>query len=326
MHLAAARHAYRANRDYERARSELALARQTFPNDPQIFVLGGNMDRRQGRWDDAINGFRRAAVLDPRNVSILQQLSLIYGLQRRYAETAAVLDDVLKIVPNDVATRVQRASIALDARADPVPLRTTIEAAIAADPQSAKALADARIEVALCQRDWPAAKAALAVTDAGCRSGSFPFPHAWCEGVVDRAKGENAESQAAFTMARAEVAKIVEQQPAYAEALCVLGLIDAALGRKGKAIREGEGAARLVPMNKDALVAVELMRYLALIYAWTGEGGKAVEELSKAARMPSEVSYGQLRLHPLWEPLRSQPGFDEIVASLAPRPDETRQP
>lgn len=325
-HLAAAQHAYRAYRDYERARSELARARQTLPNDPQIFVLDGNMDRRQGKWDDAINGFKRAAALDPRNVGILQQLSLIYGLQRRYAETAAVLDDVLKIAPDDVATRVQRASIALDARADPVPLRTTIEAALAANPQSARALADARIEVALCEHDWAAAKKALALTDAGCRSGSFPFPHAWCEGVVDRARGEIADAQAAFTTARVEVAKMVEQQPAYAEALCVLGLIDAALGRKEEAIREGEQAAALVPMNKDALVAVELIRYLALIYAWTGEWGKAVDKLSTAARMPSEVSYGQLRLHPLWEPLRTQPGFDKIVASLAPQPDEIRRP
>jgi len=59
---------------------------------------------------------------------------------------------------------------------------------------------------------------------------------------------------------------------------------------------------------------------LAVIYAWTGDKDHAIERLSEAARQPgSHVTYGYLRLNPLWDPLRGDPGFEAIVASLAPK-------
>jgi hypothetical protein len=57
---------------------------------------------------------------------------------------------------------------------------------------------------------------------------------------------------------------------------------------------------------------------LALIYAWTGEKDFAFEHLAIAAGIPGSLKYGELRLHPLWDPLRADPRFDQIVASLAP--------
>jgi len=58
---------------------------------------------------------------------------------------------------------------------------------------------------------------------------------------------------------------------------------------------------------------------LALIYAWTGEKDLALEQLSTVIKVPSLLSYGQLHLHPHWDPLRGDPRFDKIVASLAPK-------
>ena len=107
------------------------------------------------------------------------------------------------------------------------------------------------------------------------------------------------------------------KQPDYANALCVLGMADAALGHKDDAIREGRRAVELLPMTKDAIIGPLLVRNLALIYAWTGEKDLAFEQLSIAAKVPSYLSYGQLRLHPYWDPLRGDPRFDKIVASLA---------
>ena len=109
------------------------------------------------------------------------------------------------------------------------------------------------------------------------------------------------------------------RSPDYAEALCVLGMADAALGNKEDAIREGRRAAELVPVSKNAIEGALLIRYLAIIYAWTGEKDLAFEQLTVAAKLPGFLSYGELRLHPYWDPLRGDPHFEEIVASLAPK-------
>lgn len=100
-HLALAEHLYRGYRDHEHALAELALARRTLPNDPQVFELIGFITRRQGRWEESTTALKRALELDPRNVFFLQQLSFSYELQRRYRDLAAVLDRALNLVPSD---------------------------------------------------------------------------------------------------------------------------------------------------------------------------------------------------------------------------------
>jgi serine/threonine-protein kinase len=132
-------------------------------------------------------------------------------------------------------------------------------------------------------------------------------------------KGDNAAAHAAFTTARNETAKLIADQPDYAEALCVLGMADAALGHKEDAIREGRRAVDLLPVSKNAIEGALLIKYLAVVYAWTGEKDLAFEQLTIAAKLPGFLSYGELRLHPRWDPLRGYPRFEKIVASLAPK-------
>ncbi len=57
----------------------------------------------------------------------------------------------------------------------------------------------------------------------------------------------------------------------------------------------------------------------AVIAAWTGEKDLACEQLAIATRLPGSLSYGQLKLLPYWDPLRDDPRFEKIVASLAPK-------
>jgi serine/threonine-protein kinase len=318
-HLALAQHRYLALRDYDGARQELAIARRALPNEPSVFVLAGFIDRRQGRWEDSTKELMRALELDPRNPFILQQISFTYHDQRRFKEMLAVLDRVLALAPKDVNSRLKRALAELEWRADSRPLHSVIQSILAEDPSAAATVSDRWIGLALCERDGVAAERALASLPAdACREGSLGFPKAWCEGLVARARGDDASARAAFSRARAEVEQIVHAQPDYAEELCVLGMIDAALGRKADAIREGRRAVELLPIPKDAIDGAVLIQYLAVIYAWTGENQLALEQLAKVALVPSDVNYGYLRLHRLWDPLRDEPGFQKIVASLAP--------
>ena len=170
------------------------------------------------------------------------------------------------------------------------------------------------------KRDFDAALRALAALPIdGCHQQTIPFPRAWCEGVVAQMRGDQAAARAAFTSARTEAAKLVAGQPGYAEAHCVLGMADAALGNKEDAIREGRHAVELLPVTKDAIIGPLLVQNLALVYAWTGEKDLSLEQLAIAARMPGYLSYGKLRLHPYWDLLRGDPRFEKIAASLAPK-------
>jgi TolB-like protein/class 3 adenylate cyclase/Flp pilus assembly protein TadD len=319
-HLALAEHLYRGYRDHEHALAELTLARRTLPNDPLLFELTGFITRRQGRWEDSTTALKRALELDPRNLFFLQQLSFTYEYQHRYRDLAAILDRALQLVPSDPDTRLQRALIDLAERADPRSAHTTIEAVVAEDPEAAKTIAERWLYVAICERDNFGVSRALAnISSEGTSTGSIWWPRVYFEAVAARARGDATVARAALTAARAEVEKTMRGQPDYAQGLTVLGLIDAGLGRKDDAIREGSRAVELVPISKDTIDGTDLILNLAVIYAWTDEKDLALKQLAEAAHLPSSLNYGWLRLHPDLDTLRGDPRFEKIVASLAPK-------
>jgi tetratricopeptide (TPR) repeat protein len=319
-HLALAKHFYWGDLDYDRARKELTEAQQALPNNALAFLIAAYIDRRQGRWEDSIRNFEHASELDPRSLTILQQLSLNYEMLRRYNEMSTTLDRALTLAPNDVSLRTQRAGVALSWRADPKPLHATIQAILAENPNAASLIADQWLPLALCERDPAAAERALAaMPPGGCQDGAIPFPNSWCEGLVARLRGNEPAARVAFANARKELEKIMRDQPDYAAAQSALGVIDAMLGNKGDAIREGRHAVQLLSVTKDAVEGPLLIKYLAIIYAWTGEIDGAFKPLDQTVKLPGFLSYGRLRLDPIWDPLRGDPRFDKILSSLAPK-------
>jgi serine/threonine-protein kinase len=319
-HLARAQHFYRGYLDYDRARQELVLARATLPNEPAIYEISGYIDRRQGRWEESIRDLERALELDPRNLFTLQQLSLTYQKLRRFADEVAILDRALTFAPADVDTRVARAQVDLEWRADLHPLHDTIDKLVRENPAVGQEIDEPWMLLALCERD-PAtmARALSSVPPEGINENGTMFPRAWSEGLVARVRGDSAASHTAFASARNELVKVINVQPNYARALAVLGMTDAALGHRDDALRESRRAVELLPVSQDAINGASHLRYLAITYTWLGEKDLAIDELSKASKIPSDVTYGQLRLHPYWDSLRGDPRFEKLVASLAPR-------
>src|SRR5213595_2036689 len=151
-------------------------------------------------------------------------------------------------------------------------------------------------------------------------SDNVPFNRPFIDGVIARMTKDDEKARSAFTAARAEQEKIVQAQPNYGPALCMLGLIDAGLGRKEEALREGRRAIELLPVTKDSVNGAHMIEFFAVIAAWVGEKDLACEQLAIATRLPGcQLSYGQLKLHPIWDPLRGDPCFEKIVASVAPK-------
>jgi TolB-like protein/Tfp pilus assembly protein PilF len=318
-HLARARYLSSCNLDYDNARAELALAQRTLPNNAQVFGLRGHLDDRQGRGNESARSWEEAVELDPSNLFILRQLALTYITLRRFAEAAAALDRAIGLAAQESGSRVLRAWVDLEWRADPKPLHKTFEAMINENPETAAEWGEAWIDLALCERDPALAERALATMPKGFDMDALHIPLTFMEGCVARAFGDDAAARKAFTAARAEVERTVREQPDYGPPLCVLGLIDAGLGRKEEAIREGRRASELLPVSKDAINGAHIMQHLGVIYAWTGEKDLAIKQIAATLQVPGRLSYGQLRLHPFWDPLRGDPRFEKIVASLAPK-------
>jgi tetratricopeptide (TPR) repeat protein len=202
-------------------------------------------------------------------------------------------------------------------------LHQTIDSIRATNPAAVPSIAQWwLLYCALAERDGTAAKNALMVSpreNAIFFSENVPFNRPFIEGVIARMIKDNEKARSAFSAARAEQEKIVQAQPNYGPALCVLGLIDAGLGRKEEALREGRRAVELLPVEKDAMEGPAMIKYLAMIAAWVGNKDLACEQLAVVIRRPSGLSYGELKLLPLWDPLRGDPRFEKLV-------EESKQP
>jgi TolB-like protein/Tfp pilus assembly protein PilF/predicted Ser/Thr protein kinase len=322
-HLARARHLYRGYLDYDGALAELETARQTLPNDSRLFELKGYIERRRpsGDQEEALRNLERAIELDPRDVSLIQQTAWSYDDLRRYQEEAAALDRALAIEPNNLGRRASRACVELDWKADTGPLHRLIDEIRAKNPAAVQSISNLWLTCALTERD-PAAAANVSATigEDGAGDDTVKYTSRFLEGLIARMTRDDAKAQFAFTAARSEQEKLVRADPNDAGALCVLGLIDAALGRKEEALLEGRHATELLPVEKDAINGTRIIVSLSRIAAWVGDKYLACEELARASRLPcGDVTYGELKLSPWWDPLRGDPCFEKIVASLAPK-------
>jgi TolB-like protein/class 3 adenylate cyclase/Tfp pilus assembly protein PilF len=319
-HLARAVHLYRGYRDYDGALAELEIARRTLPNDPRIPEFTGYIARRRGQHEEGLRNLQRAVELDPRNFFTLQQIALSYKHLRRYPEEIATEDRALSIKPDDPETKAARALVSLDWKADTRPLHQTIDEIRAKNPAAIQSVADTWFLCALAERDAPAAEMALtALGDATFGDEQPQFSAAFGRGLLARMMRDENKARSAFAALRAEQEKIVQAQPDYGPAVCMLALIDAGLGRKEEALHEARRAVELVPVAKDSLTGAGMIQYSAIAAAWAGEKDLALEHLEQASRLPGFVTYGRLKLLPWWDPLRGDPRFDKIVASLAPK-------
>jgi TolB-like protein/class 3 adenylate cyclase len=319
-HLAEAEYLYRCHLKYDRARAELALAARVLPNNSRVYALTGFIDRRQGRWEEAIRNFEKALEVDPRNYIVLQQISASYPYLRRHREEALAADRILALNPKDAGARVSRAFVDLEWHADLQPYHDVVHAILLENPDGAEEISQDWFAVSWYERNGAeATRAAGAIPAEGIGSNAVRFPKAWYEGLAARLRDDTAAAHETFLRARAVAEHDVQERPEYGPPLCVLGMIDAMLDRKEDAIREGRRAVDLLPVERDSINGSHLLMHLAMIYAATGENDLAIAQLNTLLSKPGDGSYGDFRLNPFWDPLRDDPRFEKLVASLAPK-------
>jgi TolB-like protein/class 3 adenylate cyclase/Tfp pilus assembly protein PilF len=328
--LAAGNYHYACLKDYDTAVRYLEQARQFLPNSSQISALRASVARRRGEWDRSESYFNQTELLDPRNVNLLVQHAQLYIERRRFPEALRKFDQVLDIMPGDVATLAAKAAIA-QAEGD-LPRASALLAPIhppADDPQT---LETQVYQAILERRPAPMItrlKEILAKPDPalGYNIGGLRFYLGWAQEVA----GDHAAAQESWRQARGELEPFLKEQPENFALIGNLALTNMGLGDKAAAFKLIERAMAVISIEKDAVWGPIPIEILARVSARMGEPDRAIAALEKLLSIPYDGALAQnvpltpaiLRLDPMFDPLRNDPRFQKLVAS--PMPNNTKR-
>jgi tetratricopeptide (TPR) repeat protein len=295
-------------------------AERSIPFNPDALTLTSAIDRRQGRWEESTKGLEKACALDPRNSQVVEILGYNYLALRRYRDSEKIFDRLTELEPDKPFFRAEKAYAVFCGSADLLSFHIILEAL----PSSLKdemRIVEWRLMCAEFARDWRTAEEIIknSSCEEFCFFGEVVVHRKCVELWLALLKGEHPTMEAGFAAARDLLNRKVEARPRDGALLGVLGIIDAALGRKHKAIQEAKRAVEILPISQDAIQGVDVVENLALVYALTHEPDLAFQQLAISVNCYDGISYGELKLDPAWDPLRTDPRFDKLLAQLAPK-------
>ncbi len=322
-HLAMGFCRYWADRDYDGALAEFAVATRALPNEAEILRAVGYVHRRQGRWAEALASFERAAVLGPRDPAALEALAKFYLDRRDWPAAAGAYDRAAALVPESVDKKLSRARVELLWRGDLGPL-TVLLATVPPDVDPEGQVTFARYDVALLRRDYAEARRVLETSPRETLplGVGTPLHRGFMEGMIFRARGgpgDGERARAGFESARAHYEGEARGYPRDALRHSDLGLLYAALGWRDAALGEAFYAGQLRPEARDAVNGATVALRLARTYALLGDATGAVPLLEHLLTVPVDewtgFSVHDLRLRPDWDAVRGDPGFQRLLAA-----------
>lgn len=326
-HLALGFSLYYGDRDYDAALKELAIAERGMPNESQISLVIGAIQRRQGHWAESTANLEKAVSLSPNDTWVMLNLSYNYWMLRDYDAANRVVDRGLAIEPRSISLWTMKSGLAIDEKGDFSVAEKSFD--VLAQPPGksggknsqelgAEARADLallRANIALMEGQYDKALAALGDAKDEALSGhpGSLFDKQLLTGVVHERLGHTAEAQAAFSSAKELASVEVSAAPNDAARHAKLARAMARLGEKDAAIAEAKRATELLPESADAFEGPKITAALAEVYALTGESAKAIELLDGLLSRPSGVTVASLRVDPAMDRLRGDPKFQELL-------------
>jgi serine/threonine-protein kinase len=304
--------------DYDRALQELNLALKKRPNDPDVFFAIGAVQRRQGRWDDAVANFKKSVDLDPRSAINSENLGETYFLVRRYEDAKYFIERCRDLSPDWNLPYTLLARIALRWHGDTAEAYQYLrQGAARVGPEALLAFFGTVQggyfgDAFLVARDSMLSRALTGSTPAMFNDSTSYF---LLKAEVARQQNQQAKSRIYLDSARvikeAAVGGASEEAFLHSE----LGVIYAGLSRRSDAIREGKRSVEMLPLSKEAYRGGTMLYQLARIYVLTGDYDSAVDILNQLLTVPSIVSAPELRVDPFWQPLAGNPKFEKLLAS-----------
>ena len=325
-HLAKGYSLYYGARDYEGALREFAVAQRGLPNDSDVYLVTGAIQRRQGKWQESTANLEKAVSLDPKHTWPLQNLFFNYEMLRDFDSASRVIDRALAIDPKSFSLRALKAKLALHLRGD----LTVAEKGLAEfeqaetqgklpkdlGPETKIQFQLGKAGILMFQRKFPEALQAVQRIPQGELNAS---PEALydvriSEGILLERTGQSAEAHATFLKVKEIAEAAVRDAPNDPTRHAKLGRVLAYLGEKEAAIAEAKKATELLPESIDAFSGPDMTQTLAEVYAVTGENAKAIELIDGLLSRPAPLTVAFLKIDPSVDLLRNDPAFQKVLA------------
>lgn len=292
------------------ARKELAAALERLPGDPRLLRSIAWLDRRQGRWEEAIAGLAQARRRAPLDLGLAADLVQALAWTRRFDEAAAEVERLATVLPGAADPRLLRADLLLRHRGETARARAVLEEL----PETARAEPRWRrrmLRLDLYEGEYESALVRLR----GLRleQAEDLVGRGW----IRRHQGQARRSAAAFERARDLLDDRLEADPANPWLSSLLAQAYAGTGGVHLAARMGQRAVAQLPVTTDAVAGAELVERLARTYVLAGDHEHALDELAFLLEIPSPVTVAVLRLDPAWAPLREDPRFRALLERFA---------
>ena len=316
-HLALGFSYYYGDRDYDRAMQEFQTAQRGLPNNSEVYLAIGAIQRRQGKWVESTANLTKAAELSPNEVWPLQNLVFNQAIQRNYDAANKTVDRALKVEPTSLSLwsiksqleTAEKGTFTIADRAaeymNSTPLGDTVKAKLACGIAQTLVL----------QRKYAEAlqKAESVNDDALANDAEALDMKYGIIGLTKHLMHDEAGAKEALLKCKASIEKSVREAPEDAKRHSRLGQILACLGEKDAAIAEAKRGTELLPESVDAFDGPTATETLAQVYAMVGEDDKAIDLLDGLLSRPSQVTVMMLKLNPVWDKIRDNPRFVEML-------------
>jgi TolB-like protein/Tfp pilus assembly protein PilF len=315
-HLALGFSYYYGDNNYDAALKEFQIAQRGLPNDSEVYLAIGAIQRRQGKWAESTANMEKAASLNPKDTWPLQNLAFNYEMLRDFGKANQTIDRALALNPTGFALWEVKSKLAIFEKGDFSVAEKGFEllnSAPLTDEQRLKA-ANARVNVFLLERKYQEGlEAAEKLPDE--QIAAFPG-HLWSKyyyiGFARRALRDESGARAAFVKAKSTVQEQLTRSPDNPDTHIQLAKVLAYLGERESALRETQRATELLP-ETDAFGGPEIMAGAAEVYAILGDNDRAIETLGVLLSRPSPVTTEALKVNPVWDPVRSDPRFQGLI-------------
>jgi len=316
-HLALGFSYYYGDRDYERAMQEFLAAQRGLPNASEVYLAIGAIQRRQGKWTESNANLERAVELSPNETWALQNLALNYGIQRNFEAANKTIDRALKLAPDSISLWSIKAQLEITEKGTfTVANRATEYLSSARAPGNLKTqLACGIAQTLLLQRKYAEAlQAAEGITDPALEHEPESLAlKIEVIGVARRMLHDEAGAREALLNLKGRMETFVREAPGESKRHSRLAQVLAWLGEKEAAIAEAKRGTELLPESTDAFDGPVATQTLAEVYATVGEYDKAIDLADGLLSRPSSLTVATLKSSLIWDPLRDNPRFIELI-------------
>jgi len=314
-HMALGWYYYQGHLDYDCALEEFTIARKSQPNNSDLLFGIGAVQRRQGKFEEALANIKRAAELDPLSHTLAWEVGVTFVLLRKYAEAEHYLSRAIELAPDRPIPYSWKVKLYLFWEGKTDKARAVLDEA----SQNIGSLEDRftvlwSVLLDVFDGDYQKALAQLSLWKLEAFNSQFYFiPKAQLYAQINGLMGNQQLEQAYYESARSILETKIQEQPEDARLHSALGIAYAGLGRKEDALREGKLGVKLLPVSKEAWRGLYRVEDLTRIYVMVGESDAAIDQLEFLLSRPGEMSIPLLRLDPAWDPLRNHPRFKKLI-------------